>query len=243
MMAANTPPAARTVRAQIQKRLMVARCAFAAAVPTVSSLPDESAACSSGPRGCVSMVMVEILAQRSRAVSVAAVVRPLRFKRREIDSKGVKIAQPAFDRLPHSGDEGGYSPPRTLRKPQHGYEVHGKRITLVFQVEFDPTVRIDRCASSRPAIPSCKRHRGVLEQENSADLSLDVTGDPEAFLVAADEKCRDRVIDDTGIERLKLSGDGCGPLGCGWGLVGRQHAGALAVLIDRSGRTLRRLPS
>jgi hypothetical protein len=32
---------------------------------------------------CISMVMVEIPAQRSRAVSVVAVVRPLQFKRGE----------------------------------------------------------------------------------------------------------------------------------------------------------------
>jgi len=92
-----------------------------------------------------------------------------------------------------------------------------------------------RCASSRPAIPSCKRHSGVLEQENPADLSLDVTGDPEAFLVAADEECRDRLVDDARIQRLKLCGDGCKP-------IRREDAGAVAVLPDRSARAWRKIP-
>jgi hypothetical protein len=61
------------------------------------------------------------------------------------------------------------------------------------------------------------RQGGVLQQENSADPSLAVTGDPKTFLVAADEKCRDRLIDDAGIERLKLSDEG------------RQDAGALVL--------------
>jgi hypothetical protein len=48
---------------------------------------------------------------------------------------------------------------------------------------------------------SCKGQGGVLKQENSANLSIDVAGDPKAFLVAADEKRRDRFIDDAGSER------------------------------------------
>ena len=69
---------------------------------------------------------------------------------------------------------------------------------------------------------SCKRQCGALEQENSADLPVDVAGDPKAFLVAADEERRDRLADDAGIERLKLRGDGRG-------LIGRRVAGARAV--------------
>jgi hypothetical protein len=49
-----------------------------------------------------------------------------------------------------------------------------------------------------------------LEQENSAGLPLDVAGEPKAVLVAADEKCRNRLIDDAGIERLKRRGDAGG---------------------------------
>jgi len=74
-----------------------------------------------------------------------------------------------------------------------------------------------------------KRQGGVLQQENSADPSLAVTGDPKTFLVAADEKCRDRLIDDAGIERLKLSDEG------------RQDAGALVLPLGCSSRTSRHL--
>ena len=64
-----------------------------------------------------------------------------------------------------------------------------------------------------PTLPSCKRHGGVLEQENSANPPVDVTGNPKTFLVAADEKCRNRLVDDAGIERPKLCGDGRGLIG------------------------------
>ena len=41
----------------------------------------------------------------------------------------------------------------------------------------------------------------------SADLAVDVSGDPEPFNVAADIKCRDLGVDDAGIEPPKLCGD------------------------------------
>jgi hypothetical protein len=108
-------------------------------------------------------------------------------------------------------------------------KLRGKRIAFVFQVEFEPLGRKDGCASRRPAIPPGKRQSGVLQQENSADPPLGVTRDPKTFLVAADEKCRDRLIDDAGIERLKLSDEG------------RQDAGALVLPLGCSSRTSRHL--
>src|SRR5712664_1991602 len=107
--------------------------------------------------------------------------------------RNVKILQPAFDRFRHFADEGGHSLPMAHCKMDQRPKVRDKRIALVLQVEFESLGRKDGCASCRLAIPSCKRQCGVLDQENSADLSLDVTGNPEAFLVAADEKRRDRV--------------------------------------------------
>src|SRR5216684_9130071 len=115
-------------------------------------------------------------------------------------------------------------------------KVRDKRIAFVFEVEFEPLGRKDGCTSRRPAVSPGKRQCGVLQQENSTNLPLGVTGDPEAFLVAANEECRDRLIDDAGIEWRKLRGDGRG-------FAGRQDAGAFTVLLDGSGRTSRRLPS
>ena len=158
-MAATAPPAARMVRAQMQNRLMVARCAFAAAFPTASCLPDDWG----GPFEPTAGVRQHSHGRNPGSGKPRGILLLPSCGR--FNSKDVKIAQPAFDRLPHSGDEGGYSPAGTLRKPQHRYEVHGKRITLVFQVELDPTGRIDRCASSRLAVPSCKRNRGVSSRK------------------------------------------------------------------------------
>ena len=84
-------------------------------------------------------------------------------------------------------------------------------------------------------MPSRERHRRAIEQENAADLSLDVAGQPKAVLVAADEERRDGLIEDIRIERLKRGG-------YGYGLIGRQ-AGALAALRNRRASSVRRLGS
>ena len=101
-----------------------------------------------------------------------------------------------------------------LRQPHPTIQAcDDQRIAPVFEVEFEPLGRIYGRAPRSPAIPSRERQCGVFEQENSADLPVDVAGNPEAFHVAADEKCRDRLVDDAGIERPKLRGDGCGRIG------------------------------
>src|SRR6202022_1395623 len=87
-----------------------------------------------------------------------------------------------------------------------------------------------RRVSRRQAVPSCKGQGGVLEQEKSPGLPLRSPGNPESFLVATDEKLRDRLADDAGIERLKRRGDRRG-------LYSRQDAGTLAVPSGPNGRT------
>jgi hypothetical protein len=124
-----------------------------------------------------------------------------------LGSKDVKILQPAFDRFRHLADEAGHPLPGTPCKAHQRAKMHDKRIAFVFQVELEPLGREYGRTSRWPAIPSCKRHCGVLEQENSADLPVRIAGHPKAFLVAADEERRDRVADDTEIERLKLRND------------------------------------
>jgi hypothetical protein len=124
------------------------------------------------------------------------------------NSRDVKIFEPASYRLGHFADEGGGSPSMGRRQTQQRPEVRDKRIAVVFEVKFEPLGRKYCCASSRSAILSCKRQGGVLKQKNSADSPFDVTGDPEAFLVTADEKCGDRLVDDPPIERPKLCGNG-----------------------------------
>jgi len=109
---------------------------------------------------------------------------------------GVKNPRPSF------ADQGGDSLPQTHQWP----ELPDQRIAAVFQVEFEPLGGKYSCACCRPALPSCKRHGRVLEQEDSANPPVDVTGDPKTFLVTADEKCRNRLIDDAGIKRPKLRG-------------------------------------
>jgi hypothetical protein len=151
------------------------------------------------------------------------------------NSKDVEIFDSAFDRFLHFSREDGDSPPTPPRKAPQRCNVCHKRIALVFQVEFEPFGWKYGCASRRAAIPSCKRQSGVLQQEYPAGPPLDVTGNPEAFLVAADEKCRDRLADEAGIKRRELRR-------CDCGLVGRQNTGAPAMTIDRSCRTFRRLP-
>ena len=127
-----------------------------------------------------------------------------------VNSSHVKIPEAAFDRFHYLAGQGNRSPPGIHRKAYQGPKVSDQRITLIFQIEFEPLGRKYRCASRRPGIPSGKCQGRTFEQENSADLSLDVAGEPETFLVAADEECRNRRIDDAGIERLKRRVRGCG---------------------------------
>src|ERR1700687_1337432 len=151
------------------------------------------------------------------------------------NSKDVRIFQPASDRFRHFADEGGHSPPMAPRQAHQRSKGGDKGIAPVFQVEFDRPGRKYRCTSCRLTILSCKRHSRVLKQEDSSDLPIYVAGNPEAFLVAADEKCRDLVADDAGIERLKLRGDG-------WRVLDRQGSGAFGFPFDRNRRTCRRSP-
>src|SRR5450631_3448968 len=118
------------------------------------------------------------------------------------------------------------------RQAHQQSNLHDQRIAAIVQVEFKALGRINRNASRRQAALSRKRHSGAFEQKNSANLAADVASHPKAFLVAADEKRRDRLTDDTGIERLKWRVDA-------GRLVGRQYAGTLAILRNRVGRTSR----
>jgi hypothetical protein len=145
-----------------------------------------------------------------------------------------KIFEPTSYRLGHFADDGGSSPPMGRRQTHQRPEVGDKRIAVVFEVKFEPLGRKYCCASRGSAILSCKRQCGVLKQENSADPPFDVTGNPEAFLVTADEKCGDRLIDDPRIERPKLCGNG-------WRGPDRQDPGACAFRRDHSRRTPRYL--
>src|ERR1019366_2967945 len=61
MMAAIAPPAARTVRALIQNRLIIARYASAAPSLIVSRFSIEEGARSKGWRVCISIVIFKIL--------------------------------------------------------------------------------------------------------------------------------------------------------------------------------------
>src|SRR5450631_937188 len=116
------------------------------------------------------------------------------------------------------------------RQAHQQSNLHDQRIAAIVQVEFKTLGRINRGAPRRKAVLSCKRHRGAFEQENSADLTVGVAGHPKAFLVAADEKCRDGLTDDGGIERLKWRVDAAR-------LIGWQYAETLAILRNRVGRT------
>jgi hypothetical protein len=81
------------------------------------------------------------------------------------------------------------------------------------------------CTPSRLAFSPGEGERGVLEQENSPDLSVGVAGNPEALHVAADEECRNCHIHDGGIEGLKL----CSYCGV---VIGRRQLGAFAFSLD-----------
>ncbi|MDR3490122.1 MAG: hypothetical protein P4M05_35240 [Bradyrhizobium sp.] len=119
----------------------------------------------------------------------------------------------SIHRLCHIADEGGHALSAPLCKVLQPTKPRDERVALVIQVEFDPLGWKYCRTACRPAILSRKRNCGVLEQENSADSSLGIAGNPEVIHVAADEKYRDRLVDDAGIERPKWCGEGCGPIG------------------------------
>jgi len=125
-------------------------------------------------------------------------------------------------------NKGSHSPPGVGRKAQQSAERRDQRIAPVFQIEFESLGWKYCRASPGAGMPPCKRQRGAFEQENSAALALDVAGEPEAVSVAADEKCRDRLVDDSGIERLKRRGDLRG-------FAAGQDAGGPAILRGRCG--------
>ncbi len=108
------------------------------------------------------------------------------------------------------------------RQAHQRSEVCDKRIAIIFEVKFEPLGRKYCCASCRSAILSRKRQCGALKQENSTDPPVDVTGNPETFLIAADEKCGDRLVDDPRIETPKLCGNRAG-------LLDRQNSGAFPL--------------
>jgi len=123
------------------------------------------------------------------------------------NSEEARAFQPAFDSFHHLVDHGDHSLSKMHRRAPPRSKLHDKRIAPVFQVEFESLGRIYGCAPRRLAIAFRKRHRGVLEQENSADPSVDVAGDPKPFFVSADEKRRNSVAEDVGTEPLKRRGD------------------------------------
>ena len=124
-----------------------------------------------------------------------------------LNSEDAKVLQPPFDRLCHFANEDGQLLPSAPRHAPPRSKSHDKRVASVFQVEFEPLGRKYGCTSCRLTVPSCEGRSGVLEQENAADLPIDVAGDPEPFLVAADEKRRDQLVDDARIKRPKLRSD------------------------------------
>ncbi len=125
------------------------------------------------------------------------------------------------------GDNDRCSLPDVGRKPHQMAQRRNQRTALVFQIEFESLGWKYGRASQRPGMPSRKRQCRALEQENSAGLALDVTRQPEAVAVAADEKRRDRRVDDAGIEWRKRCGDGRSAAG--------QDAGGPAILRGRCG--------
>src|ERR1700682_6743370 len=74
-----------------------------------------------------------------------------------LDSKDVKILQPASDRFRNFADQGGRSPPQTHREAHPRCKVRDKWIAVVFEVKFEAFGRKDSCTSCRPAILSRKR--------------------------------------------------------------------------------------
>src|SRR5450631_1402671 len=104
-------------------------------------------------------------------------------------------------------NEGDAASPLPGRGVQERPKLGDQRIAAVFEVEFEPLRRMDRCTSRRPAVPPGKGQRRVFEQEEPANSSADLAGDPEALPVAADEKCRNRFVEDAGFKRKKRRRD------------------------------------
>jgi hypothetical protein len=134
----------------------------------------------------------------------------------------------AFDRFRHFADQRGDGLPTSRRELDQQSKVPDKGIAAIFQVEFESFLWKYSGASRRLAVSSGKRQRRILKQKNPADLAFGITGNPKAFPVAADEKCRDGLVDDTGIERRKWRPDH-------GGLAAGRHAAALALMLDRGG--------
>src|SRR5512140_1794890 len=135
------------------------------------------------------------------------------------------ILRQSPDRIRHLADERCESLARMPREGEQRCKLHDQGVAVVFQVEFEALGQIDGCAARGAAMHSCKGERGVLAQEQAADPSIDVAGDPKALPVAADEECRDRLADDVGIDRPKRRGAGRA--------LGRRDAGASAFPRDR----------
>src|ERR1700722_15999306 len=114
-----------------------------------------------------------------------------------------KNLRSALDGRGDPASQGNRSPPTGHRQLHKRLEMHDQRIAVVFDIEFEPLGRKYRCAARPPGDPSRKRERRALEQEDAAVLSLDVARKPKPVAVAPDKECRDRGIENTGIERLK----------------------------------------
>src|ERR1017187_8802556 len=92
MIPAIAIPAARAVRAHIQNRLIIARCAAAGRAATVSRLGDEWGARLKRPPVCVSIVISKILHSVVRGAERCPPCRrsaALQFKGRESHATGV----------------------------------------------------------------------------------------------------------------------------------------------------------
>jgi hypothetical protein len=142
--------------------------------------------------------------------------------------------QPAWRRLQFVGrekspasfaDQGSHPPPQGHQRS----EPCEKRIAVVFKVQFEPLARKYGGTAVSPAMLPRKRKRGALEQEDATDPPIDVSGNPETSAVAADEKRRNRLIDDARIERPKLRDNGRG-------LICREDSGPIAAVPDHYGR-------
>ena len=193
MIPATAPPANRANRAETQKRLIIAGCAFSIPIRTDSRCSEEQEAGARNPRWCVSIVM-----SKSPSLLVVREGGTTPFDRVDHRCKSTltKIFQPALDRFRYYANQAGHSPSATYRKPHQRSEICDKRVAIVLQVEFERLGRKDHCAPRRPVMPSRKRQRGPLEQENPANLTFGVTRHPKAMCVATDEKCRNRLADD-----------------------------------------------
>lgn len=93
--------------------------------------------------------------------------------------------------------------PGKHRQTHQRPEVGDQPIALVFHVEVERLARKDRRASQRPGMSSRKGQCRAFEQEAAPDPSLGFARQPEAVPVAANVECRNRRIQDAGVERLK----------------------------------------